>query len=282
MVLLLLACAAAGAQSPAAPTALTERSELLPADLSMDVFTETPLQQGAVGDAHLFATPFYGPHVYLLALRLDFEESAPQVRSNRVSSPLKLRPAEQRIWAALVKLPDGAWPAEGGPELLSPLLESLALGCNETASVLAPMEDMAFVDASDGTVSITAHLAPWRRQAEPVLMIGMGTQTGGSGGGTHLTQAWYLSNASYQLQPLACAPMNAGFWTKPSRDMEGNYVEEGSDVSVAWTLQPGNPLVDDPTPRLELHESRGAGKQATVVARYRWGYSRYELQSADR
>jgi len=277
-----LCWSSAAAQVAADTGALAERSELLPASLSMDGFIETSPEQGAVGDAHLFATPFYGPQVYLLVVRLDFEETAPQLRSNRVSSKLRLRPAEQRVWAALIRLPGDQWPADGKPEMLASLLESLTPGCEATSQILALSEDAGYYAESDGTLSIRAFLASWRQQAEPVLMIGMGINSNGSGGGTHLTQAWYLSNGRYALEPLACAPLDAGYWSKPSYDAEGNVGDGGADISVAWTLQPGKPAAADSTPLLELREHRAPGKPGRVVARYRLGSDRYLLQPPDR
>jgi hypothetical protein len=277
-----LCWSSAMAQVAADTGALAERSELLPAGLSMDAFTETSPEQGAVGDAHLFATPFYGPQVYLLVLRLDFEETAPPLRSNRISSKLGLRPAEQRVWVALIRLPGDRWPADGKPEILASLLESLVPGCEATPQVLASSEDAGYYAESDGTLSIGAFLASWRQQAEPVLAIAMRTGSDSSGGGTHLTQAWYLSNGRYELEPLACAPLDAGYWSKPSYDAEGNVGEEGADVSVTWTLQPGKPATADPTPLLELREHRDPGNPGRVVARYRWGSDSYLLQPPDR
>ena len=281
-VFLLLCAGIAQAQVAVDSKALVERSELLPADLSVNAFVETPSEQGAAGDAHLYATPFYGPQVYLLVMRLDFEETAPQLRSGRVSSKLQLRPAEQRLWAALVRLPDDRWPADGKPEVLAALLESLEPGCDATPQVLALTEAADTYAESDGRLSVSAFLAPWRQQSEPVLVIGMGTHIDGSGGGAHLTQAWYLSNGRHALEPLACAPLEAGHWSKPSYDMDGHPADDGADVSVGWTLQPGKPAGDDATPDLELLEHRGGGKPGRVVARYRWGYQRYEVQAPAR
>ena len=282
LILFSLCWCTARAQTAADPSALSERSELLPASLSMEVFTETPSEQSTVGDARLFATPFYGPQVYLLVLRLDFEETAPQLHSNRVSSKLVLRPAEQRIWAALIRLPGDRWPADGKPEMLTSLLESLPPGCEAANQILALSEDAGYYAESDGTLSISAFLASWRQQAEPVLAIAMRTGIDGSGGGTHLTQAWYLSNGRYELQPLVCAPLNAGYWSKPSYDAEGNAGEDGADVSMTWTLQPGKSATADPAPLLELREHRGLGKPGGVVARYRWGFDSYLLQPPER
>lgn len=282
LILLSLCWCAVRAQAAAAPSVLDERSELLPASLSMNVFTDTPPEQGAVGDAHLFATPFYGPQVYLLVLRLDFEETAPQLRSNRVSSKLSLRPAEQRVWAALIKLPGDRWPADDKPEMLASLLESLSPGCEATNKILALSEDADYYAESDGTLSISAFLASWRQQAEPVLAIATRTSSNSSGGGTHLTQAWYLSNGRYELEPLACAPLDAGYWSKPSYDAEGNAGDDGADISVSWNLQPGKPATADSTPLLELREHRDPDKPGRVVARYRWGSDSYLLQPPDR
>lgn len=282
LILLSIHACAAAAQPAADPSALNERSELLPASLSMEAFTETPSEQSVIGDARLFATPFYGPQVYLLVLRLDFEETAPQLRSDRVSSKLVLRPAERRIWAALVRLPGDQWPADGKPEMLAPLLESLAPGCESTRSILALSENADYYAESDGTLSIGASLASWRQQAEPVLAVAMRTGSDGSGGGTHLTQAWYLSNGRHELEPLICAPLNAGYWSKPSYDAQGNVSGDGADLSVNWTLQPGVPGTADSTPSLELHEYRDPGEPGRVVARYRWGLDSYLLQAPDR
>lgn len=283
LLILLSICGCAAAAQPAADSsALNERSELLPASLSMEAFTEAPSEQSVIGDARLFATPFYGPRVYLLVLRLDFEETAPQLRSDRVSSKLVLRPAERRIWAALVRLPGDRWPADGKPEMLAPLLESLAPGCESTHSILALSEDPDYYTESDGTLSINAFLASWRQQEEPVLTVAMRTGSDGSGGGAHLTQAWYLSNGRYALQPLACAPLNAGYWSKPSYDAPGKMAGDGADISVSWTLQPGRPGTADSTPSLELHEHRDSGKPGRVVARYRWGLDSYLLPAPDR
>lgn len=283
LLILLSICGCAAAAQPAVdPSALNDRSELLPASLSMSVFTETPPGQTVVGEARLFVTPFYGPQVYLLVLRLDFEETAPQLRSDRVSSKLVLRPAEQRIWAALVRLPGDQWPADGKPEMLAPLLQSLAPGCESTRSILALSEDADYYAESDGTLSISAFLASWRQQAEPVLVVAMRTGSDGSGGGTHLTQAWYLSNGRYELEPLVCAPLNAGYWSKPSYDAQGKVLGDGADVSVSWALQPGKPTAADPTPSLELREQSDPGKSERVVARYRWGLDSYLLPPPDR
>lgn len=285
VVFLFLSSGAACAQPSVADAALAEHAELLPANLSISDFTEAPPEAGAIGDAHLFATPFYGPQVYLLVVRLDFEEIAPPLRSNRVSSKLVLRPLEQRLWATLLQLPDDRWPTDGKPDVLAPLLKSLAVGCVDSSPILASSAVRDLDDASDGNLSLGASLAPWRQGQEPVLRIDMATSSNGSGGGTNFSQAWYLSSGRYGLQPLACAPGTAGYWSKPSHDMQGNPQDDGADVSVTWTLAPGIPAAgEDPGQSLELREhvntdKLDAGKPGSVIARYRWGYDSYQLQS---
>lgn len=276
-ILLFFACNAL-AQSSADLRALAEQSDLLPTNLSMSMFSDSASGQEAVGDARLFSTPFYGPQVYLLVVRLDFEETAPQLRSNRVTSNLSLRPAEQRIWAALIKLPNDHWPIDGTPEVLAPMLKSVATECDATQQVLALLDNADYSAMSDGgTLSLTAFLASWRHGEEPVLAISMNISNDGNGGGSHLTQGWYVSHSSYALEPLICTPLEAGYWSKPSYDTGG-----GTDASTSWRLWPGKSTAHDPAPLLELREHSAAGKPGRVIARYKWGFDRYELQPAGR
>lgn len=278
-VLLLMTSGAACAQPVIEETGLLERSELLPASLSMADFAEPPPETAVVADAHLFATPFYGPQVYLLVVRLDFEEIAPALRSNRVTSKLVMRPAEQRLWVTLLRLPGDQWPADGKPEVLASLSGSLPVGCADSSQILASSTMADLGDAGDGDISISAALAGWRQGQEPVLMIDMRSSSNGSGGGSHFSEAWYLSNGRYALNALACAPASAGYWSKPSYDLQGIAQEDAADVAVTWTLGPGKTVAEDATPSLELREHEDAGKPGRVVARYLWNYDGYQLQA---
>ncbi|MFT4255559.1 MAG: hypothetical protein QM599_01125 [Pseudoxanthomonas sp.] len=267
----------AQALEPPAEQLLPEHGELLPASFDPTILSPAFPEHVSVGASRLFRVFPYGPGVYLLVVEMATETIYAPVQNTTLSSPSALFPSQQRLWILLLELPGDRWPEQGQPKVLGTL--SVQPACS--GSLPGGEDETEWSDALEfgDHEDLTASLAIWRWQNEPVIELVRPNALDGSGGGSHFANAWYLAvgsdgvHSDRELLPLVCAPANAGFWSKASYDMRGNIDEPGQDENIFWTLQPGDwdPAETSQPPLYLLEWNAG---EACVRARYAysgWG-----------
>lgn len=216
---------------------LQPHDELLPEVFDLASLTgplPTPVE---VRRAGLFRVPAYGPGIYLLVLALSTDDVGTAFPVGNVAYQLRLFPGQQRTWVLLVHLPEQRWPSGGRPDVVAALPTTLS-GCD---GIPDEVQRRWFDEAGEEAATRLLQV-PWRQAGEPVLELRFSGSDGGSGGGRDAAYSWYLSVARDagrpELQTLACAPADAGYWSKPSYDMQGSPQGDGEDERIAWSLEP--------------------------------------------